>query len=59
MLNHQLKTVNPKINNIIVIIANKNRKIDTGNLLFSLFLDFAKVNNNIIPQIPVPITHKL
>lgn len=59
ILNHQLNAVKPKINKAVMTIAKVNLKIETGSLLFSLLLDFAKVNNNRIPQIPVPITHKL
>lgn len=59
ILNHQLKIVSPKVNSMVIIKASNSRKMDTGSLLFSLFLDLAKVNSNIIPQIPVPITHKL
>ncbi len=59
ILNHQSKTVSPKVNNAVTIIANDNLKIEIGNFVFSLFLAFTKVNNNKIPQIPVLITHKL
>lgn len=59
MLNHQLNIVSPKINSIVIIIAKDTRKRETGSLLGSLFLVLANVNNSIMPQIPVPITHKL
>lgn len=59
ILNHQLKTVKPKINNPVIVSANENLKIEIGNFVFSLFLVFAKVNNSKIPHVPVAITHKL
>ena len=57
--NNPLNTVIPKTNSKLKIIASDSLKIETGNLDSSLFLVFDKVNNKIIPQIPVPITHKL
>lgn len=59
MLNHQLNTVNPSINNMVTVIANNNLNKENGNLLISFFLVLASVNSNRIPQIPVAITHRL
>ena len=52
-------TVKPIINKIIIAIVRTNLYIDIGNLVSSLFLDGINVSNNINPQIPVDITHKL
>ena len=59
MLKKKKKIVKPITNNPVRIIASDNLKIDTGSLLSSFFLFLAIVYNNIIPHIPVAITHKL
>ena len=46
ILNHQSNTVKPKINNPVIKIANNSLKIEIGNFVSSLFLDFARVNSN-------------
>ena len=53
------KTVKPQVNNNVSIMASVNLKIEIGNFEFSLFLVLDKVNNKMIPQIPVPTTHKV
>lgn len=57
--NHQLNAVNPMMNNAVTINASSSLNTDTCNFVCSLFLAFANVNNNKIPQIPVAITQRL
>ena len=59
ILNHQSKYIRQIANKILIKIASNKRKGENGRKLSSVFLDFASVNNKIIPQIPVDITHKL
>ena len=57
--NHQPKLTTHTTNNKTMHIAKTNLKTEKGNLLFSLFLDLANVNNNNKPYTPVEIIHKL